>query len=132
MNIQTKIAKLTPTQRLNARRVDELGLACAALLGIARVRGPVTHDHQEIVMGHLDDLFGFTPEESQSASDMLFEATLNHSIADADRPRIEKCALRLAEIAKHYDGSDDHDGAIWQAGFDLFEIDSLYHAGQGQ
>lgn len=132
MNIQTKIAKLSPTQRLNARRVDELGLASAALLGIAHVRGPVTHSHQAVVMTHLDELFGFTSEESQSASDTLFEATLNHAIHDTDRPRIIKCALRLAKIAKHYDGSENHDRAIWQAGFELFEIDGLFDAGRGQ
>lgn len=128
MNVQTKIAKLSPTQRLNARRVDELGLASAALLGLAHVRGPVNHTHQAVVLGHLNDLFGFTPEESQSVSDTLFEATLNHAIHDTDRPRIKKCALRLAEIANHYDGSADHDRAIWNAGFELFELDGLYSA----
>ena len=130
MNVQSKIAKLTATERLNSRRVDELALASAALLGLVHVRGPVGFEHQAVVMGHINDLFGFSEAESQQASDVLFEGTLNHSITDFDRPRIEACALRLAEIAKHYNGTADHDRCIWAAGYDLFEVESLFEASQ--
>lgn len=125
MNAHSQITKMTPTERLYSRRVDELALASAALLGLVRVRGPVHHDHQAVVMGHLNDLFGFTDPEFDRASDTLFEATLNHAIHDDDRPRIEKCAMALAEIARTYRGDDK---PIWAAGFELFEIDRLWEA----
>lgn len=127
MNVQSKIARMTTEQRVHAQRVEQLGLASAALLGLVHVRGPICHEHQAVVMGHLNDLFGFTPAESDRASDMLFEATLNHSIADEDRPRIEKCALALSNIAVGYAGDAT---PIWAAGFELFEIDSLWEASQ--
>lgn len=116
--------------RLNARRIEELSLAAAALWGLVRpgFTGPIPHDHQAIVMGHMDALFGFTPAESQQASDMLFEGTLNHSIAEHDRPRIVACATELTRIAANYRGTEEQDREIWAAGFELFEIESLYEA----
>ena len=127
MNAPAKISYLTKEQRIHAQRVEELNLASAALLGLVHVRGPVCHAHQSIVMGHLNTLFGFTPAESDQASDMLFEGTLNHSITDFDRPRIEKCARALSDIALGYCGDAK---PIWAAGYDLFEIESLWDASQ--
>lgn len=126
MNALTPI-RLTKEQRIHAQRVEELNLASAALLGLVHVRGPVTHAHQDVVMGYLDTLFGFTPAESDQARDMLFEGTLNHSITDYDRPRIEKCARALSDIALGYCGDAK---PIWAAGFELFEIESLFEASQ--
>lgn len=140
MNAPTKIDDATrEAYRINERpritkdflvrrRLNELGLAAAALFGLAACKGPITHGHQEVVMGHLDELFGFTPAESQQASDMLFEATLNHSIADWDRPRIDACATELTRIASGYRGREWQDREIWAAGYQLFEIDSLWEA----
>lgn len=122
--------RLNARQRLVERRREEIVLAACALSGICIHRGPITHAHQAIVMGHLDALFGFTPAESAQASDMLFEATLNHSIHDSDRPRIEKLANKLTIAAKDYDGSDCADRELWAAGYELFEVDSLFDASQ--
>ena len=118
------------TETLNNRRIEELALASAALFGLVRpgFAGPIPHDHQDIVMGHLDELFGFTPAESDQARDMLFEGTLNHSIAEHDRPRILACANELTRIAANYRGSDEQDREIWAAGYDLFEVESLWDA----
>lgn len=112
------------------RRLNEIALASAALFGLVRpgFTGPVPHVHQDIVMGHLDDLFHFTPAESNQARDMLFEATLNHSIHETDRPRIMACANELTRIAANYRGSEAEDRAIWAAGYDLFEVESLWDA----
>lgn len=127
MNAPAKIARPAYGSP-HARRREELALASCALFGICHHRGPINHAHQAIVMKHLDDLFGFTPAESEQASDMLFEATLNHSISDFDRPRIEKLASRLSIIARDYDGSDAADREIWAAGYELFQIESLWEA----
>jgi hypothetical protein len=111
-----------------ASRIEELSLAAAALFGLANSQGPIPHDHQAIVMGHLDTLFEFTPAESTQASDMLFEATLNHAIHESDRPRILACAMELTRIAMNYRGHDWQDREIWAAGFELFEVESLWEA----
>lgn len=114
------------------RRLNELALAAAALYGLVRpgFTGPIPHDHQALVMEHMDALFGFTSVESERASDMLFEATLNHAIADYDRPRILACATELTRIAANYRGTEEQDREIWAAGFELFETDSLWEASQ--
>lgn len=121
------IEKIDPR---HGRRINELSLAACALYGIVRpgVTGPIHHDHQDVVMEQLDTLFGFTPIESDRARDRLFEQTLNHSIPDHDRPIIERCATELTRIASVYRGTEEQDREIWAAGFDLFEIDSLYEA----
>lgn len=87
MNAPAKIAALPPVTKIDVKhgkRIEEISLAACALFGLVHFRGPVCHDHQAVVMGHLDTCFGFTPAESERASDMLFEATLNHSITDDD------------------------------------------------
>lgn len=131
MNQLTKIA----AERIDARhgqRIQELSLAACALFGIVRpgIKGPVLHSHQDVVMEQLDTLFGFTPVESDRARDRLFEQTLNHSIPDHDRPIITRCATELTRIASVYRGTEEQDREIWAAGFDLFEIDSLWDASQ--
>lgn len=131
MNQLSKIA----AERIDARhgkRIQELSLAACALFGIVRpgITGPIRHAHQDVVMEQLDTLFGFTPVESDRARDRLFEQTLNHSIPDHDRPLIERCATELTRIASVYRGTEEQDREIWAAGFDLFEIDSLWEASQ--
>lgn len=130
MNAPAKLPVITKIDQRHARRISQLSLAACALWGLARedLKGPVTHNHQALVMDVLGELFGFTPAESDRASDMLFEATLNHSIADFDRPRIMACANELTRIAANYRGTDEQDREIWLAGFELFEIESLYEA----
>lgn len=129
MNAPAKITveKIDPR---HGQRIQELSLAAFALFGIVRpgVTGPVLHAHQDVVMEQLDTLFGFTPIESDRARDRLFEQTLNHSIPDHDRPIITRCAAELTRIASVYRGTEEQDREIWAAGFDLFEIDSLYDA----
>lgn len=131
MNAPAKIA-VSAIEQKHGRRIQELSLAACALFGIVRpgVKGPVLHAHQDVVMEQLDTLFGFTPAESDQARDRLFEQTLNHSIPDHDRPLIERCATELTRIASVYRGSAEQDREIWAAGYDLFEIDSLYDASQ--
>lgn len=129
MNIAAKIA----AERIDARhgqRIQELSLAACALSGLIRpgFTGPIPHDHQDVVMAHLDTLFGFSPVESDRARDRLFEQTLNHSIPEHDRQIIARCATELTRIASVYRGTEDQDREIWAAGFDLFEIDALYEA----
>lgn len=131
MNAPAKIAALPPVTKINikhGKRIEEISLAACALFGLIHHRGPVCHDHQALVMGHLDACFGFTPAESERASDMLFEATLNHSITDFDRPRIEACATELTRIASTYRGSEEQDREVYAAGYELFEIESLWEA----
>lgn len=135
MNAPAKIATLPSVTKIDARhgkRIEEISLAACALFGLIHHRGPVCHDHQAVVMEHLDTCFGFTPAESDQARDMLFEATLNHSIADFDRPRIEACATELTRIASTYRGSEEQDREVYAAGFELFEIESLYEASRDQ
>ena len=84
----------------------------------------------EETLVNLDTLFGFTPVESDRARDRLFEQTLNHSIPDHDRPIIERCAVELTRIASVYCGTEERDREIWAAGYELFEIDSLWEASQ--
>lgn len=131
MNAPAKITveKIDPR---HGQRIQELSLAACALFGIVRpgVTGPILHAHQDVVMEQLDTLFGFTPIESDRARDRLFEQTLNHSIPDHDRPIITRCATELTRIASVYRGTEEQDREIWAAGFDLFEIDSLYEASQ--
>jgi hypothetical protein len=124
--------KITRIEGKHARRIAELSLAACALSGLVRsgFTGPVDHDHQAIVMQHLDTLFGFTPVESAHASDRLFEQTLNHSIPEWDRANITQCATELTRIASVYRGTEDQDREIWLAGFNLFETDSLWDAAQ--
>lgn len=122
-------------ERINphhAKRIEELTLAACALWGIVRpgFTGPIPHDHQDVVMQHLDTLFGLTPVESERARDRLFEQTLNHSIPEHDRPAILRCATELTRIAANYNGSEEQAREIWAAGFDLLEIDSLWDASQ--
>lgn len=123
-------AALAKVEGKHSRRLNELGLAAAALFGLADSRRPIPSDHRAVVMEHIDTLFGLTPAESDRASDMLFEATNDHSIADFDRPRILACAVELTRIAANYRGTDAQDREIWLAGFELFEIDSLWEASQ--
>lgn len=133
MTYPARIATKIAAERIDARhgqRIQELSLAACALFGIVRpgVTGPVLHAHQDVVMEQLDTLFGFTPIESDRARDRLFEQTLNHSIPDHDRAIITRCATELTRIASVYRGTEEQDREIWAAGFDLFEIDSLYEA----
>lgn len=122
-------------ERIDARhgkRINELGLAAAALFGLVRpgFTGPIPHDHHDLVMATLDDLFDFTPAESDQARDRLFEQTLNHSIPEHDRPIIARCATELTRIASVYRGTDQQWREICAAGYDLFEIDALWEDSQ--
>lgn len=137
MNAPAKFAALPPVTRIDvkhAKRIEQIALAACALSGLTlpHSTGPIPHAHQADVMAVLNDLFGFTPAESDQASDMLFEATLNHAIADWDRPRILACATELTRIASVYRGTEEQDREIWAAGYDLLEIESLYEASLDQ
>lgn len=123
-------AALAKVEVRNASRLNELGLAAAALFGLANYLGPVSKSHRTDVMETLDNLFGLTPAESDQASDRLFECTTGGAIADYDRPRILGCATELTRIAANYHGTSEQDREIWLAGFELLEIDSLWEASQ--
>lgn len=104
--------------KLIGRRVNELGLAAAALLGIAfneRFDG----QRRKELMAPLDELFGWTVRESDMAHDWLFHDGLS-------KEQIRDLAYRLIRLAQDYDGSDEHDSMIWMAGYDAFEIESLF------
>lgn len=132
MNAITPIPSVSKIDERHGRRIGELSLAAAALFGIVRpgITGPIRHDHQDAVMAQLDTLFGFTPVESDQARDRLFEQTLNHSIPEWDRAAIARCATELTRIASVYRGTEEQDREIWAAGYDLFEIESLWEASQ--
>jgi len=122
--------KITRIEGKHAHRIEELSLAACALWSLARVSGPIPHDHQDVVMQHMGTLFGFTPVESDRARDRLFEQTLNHSIPEWDRAAITRCATELTRIAANYRGTEEQDREIWLAGFGLFETDGLWEAAQ--
>jgi hypothetical protein len=132
VNAPAKLPPVTKIDKRHARRIEQLSLAACALWGLVRpgFTGPIPHDHQDVVMKHLDDLFGFTSPESDRARDMLFEGTLNHAIHENDRPRILACANELTRIAANYRGTEEQGREIYAAGFDLFEIDALWEASQ--
>lgn len=106
--------------KLIGRRINELGLAAAALIGIAfneRFDG----QRRKELMAPLDELFGWTVRESDVAHDWLFEDGLS-------KEQVRDLAYRLIRIAQDYDGSDEHDSMIWMAGYQAFEIESLFDA----
>lgn len=104
--------------KLIGRRVNGLGLAAAALLGIA-FNEHFDGQHRKELMAPLDELFGWTPCESDVAHDWLFYDGLS-------KQQIRDLAYRLIHLAQDYDGSDEHDSMIWMAGYDAFEIESLF------
>lgn len=82
----------------------------------------------DAVMKNIDELCCFTPDESDRARDYIFNSSDDGTIPHCVKKEMEKCLLKLSELFEHFTGDRADYAAMWEALYELFEIDSLWEA----
>lgn len=82
----------------------------------------------DAVMKNVDGFCCFTPDESDQARDYIFNSSNDGEIPHCVKKEMGKCLLKLSELFEHFTGDREDYAAMWEALYDLFEIDSLWEA----
>lgn len=91
-------------------------------------RGPVAGASSNAMMKNIDELCCFTPGESDQARDYIFNSSDDGTIPECVKREVAKCGDKLSRLFHHFTGDREDYAAMWEALYDLFEIDSLWEA----
>lgn len=91
-------------------------------------RGSVKRPTSNAMMKNIDELCCFTPDESDQARDYIFNSSDDGTIPECVKMEVAKCGDKLSRLFQHFTGDREDYATMWEALYDLFEIDSLWEA----